>query len=237
MMRFDCSKKNKSLIAVYAIAVAVYILAFAIVPFPKNSGAAWIVFVFSVFSFGASFAMTQKAFCNDVPTVSKVYGYPIFRIGILYMAVQVCFSFIVLTIGFFVKVPYWAALLPSVVFLGLAAIGFIATDNARDIIEDIDKNAKAETKTIEMFHADIAGVIDLCENADIKKELETLSNLFRYSDPVSSESTKNLEIAISQGIFELRDIITSGDNDKITAKIKEIKRLLNERNRICKINK
>lgn len=50
-------------------------------------------------------------------------------------------------------------------------------------------------------------------------------------------ATKNLEITISEGIFELRDMITSGNSDKITVKIKEVKNLLNERNRICKASK
>ena len=230
-------KKNKSIIAVYAIAAVIYILAFAVVPFPKNSAAAWISFLFTVLAFGASFYITQKAFYGDAPIVSKVYGYPIFRIGIIYLAVQVVFSLIILTIGFFAKVSYWIALLPSVVFLGLAAIGFIAADNARDMVEEIDEESKIAVKAVEMFNADIAGIIDLCENAEVKKELETLAENLRFSDPVSGKATKNIEITISEDISELRDMITSGNSDKITVKIKEIKNLLNERNRICKTNK
>ena len=230
-------KKNKSVMAVYVIAAAVYVIAFAIIPFPKNSGSAWISFLFTVLAFAASFYMTQKAFCGDAPIISKVYGYPIFRIGIIYLAVQVVFSLIILISGFFVRVPYWVALLPSIVMLAFAAIGFIATDNVRDMVEKIDEESKKETKAVETFNVDIASVIDLCENTEVKGELEALAENLRFSDPVSSEATKNLEVTISEGIFELRDMITSGNNDKITVKIKEIKNLLNERNRICKLSK
>lgn len=236
-MKLGTSKKDKSLIAVYAVALVIYILTFAIVPFPKNSGAAWIAFVFTVLAFAVSYFMTKEAFFDDTPIVSKVYGYPIFRIGIIYLAVQVIFSIIILSVGFFTKVPYWTVLLPSVVFLGLAAVGFIATDNARDIIQKSDSDIKEAVKSAELFKADMAGITDLCENPDIKKKLEILEDAFRYSDPVSSEATKNLEISISGGIAELRDMIASSNNDIITAKIKDINNLLNERNRICKMNK
>ena len=226
-MKIDGNKKSVSLIAVYAIAAVVYILAFAIIPFPKNSAAAWISFLFTVLAFGASLCITQKA----------LYGYPIFRIGIIYLAVQIVFSLIIFIVGFSVKVPYWIALLPSVVFLGLTAIGFIATDNARDIIEKSDNDIKEKVKTSELFKTDMAGIADLCENDAIKKDIEQLEEMFRFSDPVSSDATKNIEITISEDIFELRDMITNGNSDKITVKIKEIKNLLNERNRICKTNK
>lgn len=76
-----------------------------------------------------------------------------------------------------------------------------------------------------------------CRNAETRKELEIFAESLRFSDPVSCEAAKNLEITISEGIFELRGMITSGNSDKITVKIKEIKNLLNERNRICKAGK
>ncbi len=227
-------KKNKSVIAVYAIAAAVYILAFVIVPFPKNSAAAWISFLFAVLAFGASFVITRKAFYGDTAIISKVYGYPIFRIGIIYLTVQVAFSLIIFIVGFFVKVPYWIALLPSVVFLGLAAIGFIAADNARDIIENFDEKSKTVTKAVEMFNTDIAGAIDLCENPEIKKELEALAESFRFSDPVSADATKEIENRIDELLVKLKSAINSDESKVI---IKQLTNAMNERNRICKANK
>lgn len=235
-MRIDKSKKSLSLIAVYAIAAVIYILAFAIVPFPKNSGAAWISFVFSVLAFFASFVMTQRAFFNDAPIVSKVYGYPIFRIGIIYLAAQVVFSLIILTVGFFVKVPYWISLLLSVFMLGLAAVGFIATDNAKDIVEKIDDETNVETKTVEVFNANIADIIDSCKNADIKKELDFLAEKFRFSDPVSSENTKEIENQIQMLLAKLNTVINQNYDESKTI-IKQLTNALNKRNRICKMNK
>lgn len=231
-MRTD--KKNKSIILVYTIAAVIYILTFAIVPFPKNSAAAWISFLFTVLAFGASFGITQKAFYCDAPIISKVYGYPIFRIGIIYLTVQVVFSLIILIAGFFVKVPYWVALLPSFVFLGLAAIGFIATDNVRDMVEKIDEDTKTATKTVELFNMDIASIIDLYENTEVKKDLEALAENLRFSDPVSSDATKDIENRIDELLAKLKNI-TNPDESKVI--IKQLTNAVNERNRICKANK
>lgn len=236
-MNTELNKKNKSFIAAWAIAAVIFILAFAIIPFPKNSASVWIAFVFTLVSLAASLFTTFKAFGKDGAIVSKLYGYPIFKVGVLYAVFQIALSIVVFAISVFVKVPYWITLLLSAAFLGLAAIGFIAADNAKDIVEKADEDLKASTKTVEMFRIDMDGVLDLCPDSGIKTELKGLAENLRYSDPVSSDATKELEITISDGIFELREMVANGNDEKTGAKIKEIQNLLNERNRICKINK
>lgn len=236
-MNVEMNKKNRSMIAVWAIAAVVYVLAFAIVPFPKNSVSVWIAFLFTLVSVAASLFTALKAFGDNGEVVSKFYGYPIFKIGTVYVVVQMLFSVIVFTVSALVKVPYWIALLPSVVFSGIAAIGFIAADNAKDIVEKADEDLKTVTKAVEMFRGDMASVVDLAKDDKIKAELEKLAEEFRYSDPVSSEATKTLETKISDEIAELRDMVQTKDSEKAKTKITEIRRLLNERNRVCKLNK
>lgn len=236
-MNTELNKKNKSFIAAWAIAAVIFILAFAIIPFPKNSASVWIAFVFTLVSLAASLFTTFKAFGKDGAIASKLYGYPIFKVGVLYAVFQIALSIVVFAISVFVKVSYWITLLLSAAFLGLAAIGFIAADNAKDIVEKADEDLKASTKTVEMFRIDMDGVLDLCPDSGIKTELKGLAENLRYSDPVSSDATKELEITISDGIFELREMVANGNDEKTGAKIKEIQNLLNERNSICKINK
>lgn len=236
-MNTEFNKKNKSFIAVWAIAAVIFILAFAIIPFPKNNVSVWIAFVFTLVSLAAGLFTTLRAFGEDGAVVSKLYGYPIFKVGALYAVCQIVLSVIIFAVSVFVKVPYWITLLLSAAFLGLAAIGFIAADNAKDIVEKADEDLKASAKTVEMFRVDMDGVLDLCPDGGIKTELNKLAENLRYSDPVSSGATKELEITISDGIFELREMAANGDDEKISAKIREIQNLLNERNRICKMNK
>lgn len=236
-MSTEFNKKNKSFVAIWAIAAVIFILAFVIIPFPKNSASVWIAFVFALISLAASLFTALRAFGEDGAVVSKLYGYPIFKVGALYVSFQLALSVVVFAVSVFVNIPYWVTLLLSAAFLGLAAIGFIAADNAKDIVEKADEDFKAATKTVEMFRVDMDEVLDLCPEIGIRTELEKLAENLRYSDPVSSDGTKELEITISDGIFELREMVSKGDKEKIGTKIREIQNLLNERNRICKLNK
>ena len=235
-MNIKLDKKAKSTIAVYAIILTVYILAFLIVPFNKCA-ASWISFIFTIIAIASSLFICAIAFMAKETLVSKIYGFPIFRVGAIYAVVQLVVGVIICAIGAFVVVPYWVALLLSILFLGAAAIGVIITDNTRDLIEESDDSVKVETKNVTYFQINIAGIVDVCENQDIKTELETLNELFKFSDPVTNEETKESEEALKTMLAELKALVVDGSTDDIKVLIKKITNALNERNRICKVTK
>ena len=140
-------KKSKSAIAVYAIALFVYIIAFIIIPFNKTASS-WITFIFTIIAIASSLFVCKIAFSSEEKLVSKIYGFPIFRVGILYALAQLIIGIIICVINAFVTVPYWIALLISVILLGAAAIGIIITDNTRDMVEELDENVKSDTQNI-----------------------------------------------------------------------------------------
>lgn len=233
-MKFD--KKAKSTIAVYAIILFVYVLAFLILPFNKIA-ASWISFIFTVIAIVSSLLVCGCAFKAKETLVSKIYGFPIFRVGVVYAIVQLIVGVIICAIGAFMLVPYWVALLLSVLFLGAAAIGVIVTDNTRDLIEEIDNGVKVETENVTFFQINIAGIVDGCDNDEVKSELVKLNELFQFSDPVTNDSTKEIEAAIMAMLSELKTIVVDGSTDDIKKQIKKLTNSLNERNRICKASK
>ena len=103
------NKKTRSFILVYGIVFLVCLLAFLIIPFQKNA-ASWIVFAFSLISIAAGCGISLFAFRGEQALVSKVYGFPVFRIGLIYMILQLVFSLIICIVAAFVDVPYWIAL-------------------------------------------------------------------------------------------------------------------------------
>ncbi len=236
-MNIEFNKKNNSMIAVWAIVAFIYILAFAFVPFPKNGASVWIEFIFTLISIGAGLFTTLKAFGEDGAVVSRFYGYPIFRVGAFYAVAQIVLGIIVFAISAFVKVPYWISFLVSIIFLGVAAIGFIAVDNAKDIVENSDADLKTVTKTVEMFSVDIAGAVDMCTDAELKKAVEKLAEDLRYSDPVSSEATYEIETEIKTMIENLKSFTASGDTKAAQDIILKLTNSIKERNRICKLSK
>lgn len=127
-MNVKLDRKAKSTIAVYAIILLVYVLAFLIVPFNKCA-ASWISFAFTIIALASSLLVFGIAFKANETLVSKIYGFPIFRIGTIYAIVQLLIGIIICAIGAFLFVPYWIALILSMILLGATAIGVIITDN------------------------------------------------------------------------------------------------------------
>ena len=236
MMKMQLNKKSKSVIAVYAIVLFVYVLAFLIIPFNKTA-ASWISLVFTIIAIAGSLFVFGYAFNAKQTLVSKIYGYPIFRVGAVYAIAQLCIGVVICAISAVIAVPYWVALLVSVILLGAAAIGVIITDNTRDFVEEVDESVKVDTKNVTNFQINIAGIVDVCENKEVKADLEKLNELFRFSDPVTNEDTKESEEAIKTMLAELKTLVVDGSTNDIKALIKKITNALNERNRICKASK
>ena len=235
-MNMKLGKKSKSVIAIYAILLVVYIVAFLIIPFNKTA-ASWISFVFTIIAIAGSLFVCGYAFNAKQTLVSKIYGYPIFRVGAVYAIAQLVIGVVVCAISAVIAVPYWVALLVSVILLGAAAIGVIITDNTRDLVEEVDESVNVDTKNVTRFQIDIAGIVDICENTEVKADLEKLNELFRFSDPVTNDETREVEESIKTMLAELKTIVADGSTDDINALIKRITNTLNERNRICKASK
>lgn len=235
-MNMQLGKKSKSVIAIYAIILAVYIIAFLIIPFNKIA-ASWISFAFTIIAIASSLLVFNFAFNAKETLVSKIYGYPIFRVGAVYALAQLALGIVICAIATFVAVPYWITLLLSVILLGAAAIGVIITDNTRDLVEEADERVKVDTKNVTRFQIDIAGIVDVCENAEVKSDLEKLNELFKFSDPVTNDETREVEESIKTMLSELKSIVVDGSTDDIKALVKKISNALNERNRICKASK
>ena len=235
-MNMQLNKKSKSVIAVYAIVLFVYVLAFLIIPFNKTA-ASWISFVFTIIAIAGSLFVCGYAFNAKQTLVSKIYGYPIFRVGAVYAIAQLVVDVVICAISAVIAVPYWVALLVSVILLGAAAIGVIITDNTRDLVEEVDESVNVDTKNVTRFQIDIAGIVDICENTEVKADLEKLNELFRFSDPVTNDETREVEESIKTMLAELKTIVADSSTDDINALIKRITNTLKELNRSWKGSK
>lgn len=224
-------KKTKSFLTVGAILLVLYCVLYLLIPFPKTA-AYWIEFAFSLIAVIAGFAICQYAVKND-GIKSKFYGFPLLRIGMLYITVQLILSFVVAVIGFFADIPVWIPIVLSVIILGVSAIGAIGIDTARDIIEEQERHDEAVTKTMRTFRLDTRYIVDLCNDPELKKSLEKLAEKFKYSDPVSNEALVDVEEKLKQEVKALEEAVNT-DKELAKKKIDNITVLLADRNRRCK---
>ena len=235
-MREKLNSKAKSVIMVYAIFFVVYVLAFLVIPF-KKIAASWISFAFTIIAIVAGLFIFNVAFNTKKTIVSKIYGYPIFRVGVIYTVAQLILGILICATAAFVTVPYWVALILSVILFGATAIGVIITDNTRDMVEQVDDETKSETKNITFFQINISGIVDCCKDVALKAELQKLNDAFRFSDPVSNKFTSDIEEKINSMLSKLKISVEDNNAVEVTDYIKKITNALAERNRICKATK
>lgn len=228
-------KKMTSVIAVYAIVLIMYSVVFLVVPFEKTA-TTWTTYAFSVLSLIAGPVIVWLAFRKGTTLQSKVYGFPILRLGILYTVAQLIFSIIIYLLSSLVQIPVWVVVVLSILGMGCVAIGLITADNTRDVIEQQEAVAQMQIKTSGQFRIDIDEIVDLCEDATVRKQLEKLSEEIRYSDPVSAPELEELEAKILDELEQLRKIVAE-DAETAIVKIKKIAGLVADRNRRCKLLK
>ena len=228
-------KRMTSVLAVYVIVLVVYSVAFFVVPFEKT-GVVWTTYIFSVLALIAGPYIVCFAFWNGETIKSKIYGFPILQLGILYTIMQIVFSIIVCIINSFLEVPVWIVVVASVLWMGCAGIGLIAADNTRDIIEKQENETAVQTKTAKYFRISIDEIVDLCEDEKVKVQLTKLAEEIRFSDPVSASELEEIEAKIMDELAHLHEVI-NGDAEEAIDVIKKIAGLVADRNRRCKLLK
>ncbi len=228
----DLFKERKTSLAVYGILFVVYNVLYFAIPFPKTS-AAWIAYFFTLCSFAVSYWIFVVAFRGIEELESKVYGFPIFRVGVSYLAIQLIFGFVVDLLGYQLRIAAWVVVVVSVLLLAYALIGMIAADTARNVIEQQQDDVQVQTGKIKYFRLDIAGLADRAGEGEVKKQLEKLAEEIRFSDPVSSDTLKEIEGRLELEAEKLGNML-GGNQEDCLVQIELLSNLLADRNRRCK---
>ena len=229
------NKKFLSIVAIFAILLVLFVVLVTAIPFTKIA-ASWIAFSFGALSIAASCAVVIYAFARGETVVSKFYGLSIFKVGMIYLSVQMLVSLVMFILGAFFLVPAWVSVILCILPLGFCAVGLILVDNAIDIVEDQDKKVEEQIKQIKTFNVNVGKIVAICQNSETLPHLERLAEAFKYSDPVSSEKTEPLEENIKAELDALEALVAGNSENAIT-KIKEIEALLSSRNTVCKLSK
>ncbi len=230
------NKKQISTIAVYAILLIVFNVIFFAVPFHKTA-ISWVSFAFTWIAFCLGYGITDYAFRGTDTLQSKVYGFPVFRVGYLYLGAQIIATFVLCAAGAFMDAKAWIAVVLSIVLLGAAMIGVIATDSTRDIVEKIGQENEKRTRVVRSFRVDAEDLVGLCKDPVAREKMKSLADAFQYSDPVSGDNLAGIEAQISNEVNVLRRLVLGNDMDALIEKIDEVQVLLAERNRKCKEGK
>lgn len=225
--------KKISIIIVTVLVVFFSVISF-VVPFNVN-GNFWISYIFGMIAILSQIYFLTSAFGKDDKTVSKIYGFPIARIGIFYLIVQFIAS--VVEMKFSRMMPIWSVLVINVLLLCFAVLGSIATEGVRDEIIKQDATLEDKTENIKKLRSISESIVGMCSNDELKRTLSDISEKIRYSDPVSSDSTKGTEELLFSLFDELKKAILDNKLDRSSEICSDIVFNLKKRNRLCKMGK
>jgi hypothetical protein len=224
--------KVRGCITLAVIAMVLSVIAF-VVPFSRNA-TFWIAYLFSVIAIAFQVYIFKISFTEIEDVKSKFYGFPIAQIGVIYLVAQLIISIVEMILA--ILIPSWVAVVINIIVTAAAVLGSIAADTVRDeIVKQDDKLKKNVTnmRSMQLLSASIAGQC----TSEIKCELEKLAEEFKYSDIVSSEATVELENELKQQLDELQSSVIEGDIESAKVLCAGIYAKLNERNRLCALNK
>ncbi len=228
------TKNKKRTLAVIAIVFIAFSMISFVVPFKRND-LFWLSYLFGVFAIAIQIYVMKIAFGSGESIKSKIYGFPVARIGFLYMMFQVVLSLIFMILANIA--PMWLAALLYILALAAGAIGFIGTDAMKEETIRQDAKIKNDIACMMKLRTITASLSQKCDDAGVKRELSNLADEFRYSDPVSSGALKNIEAELEMAVDELKKMLESGDHQNASDACNKVKELLAMRNRQCKLNK
>lgn len=226
--------KIRGYIALAIIDVVFTTIAFT-APFDMETPNFWLAYMFGTLAIVAQFLVFNMAFIDGGDAKSKFYGFPIARIGFVYIAVQLAVSFIEMALG--KHLPLWVLVIVNVLIFAIAALGLIAADAVREEVERQDVKIKTDVNNMRELQSMSASLVKQCEDEETKKVIQNIADEFRFSDPVSNDQTKEIEGELKTQLSEIQKAVIDGANEDVVKLCKQISVTLAERNRICKLEK
>ena len=220
-------------IAAIVVLIVYHLIAF-LVPFQKTE-VFWISYVFSLIAFVVVGISVYIAFVKNSSAKSRFYGFPIARIGLYYGFFQMLVGFVFMAWG--PIIPWWVAVLAFGIAMGLAILGLVGAGVVRDEIDEQDEKLQQKVSLMRSLQSKVNQMVSQCKEYAAAGAVRALADEIRYSDPVSNTALDEIEAQLVLVISELQDAIASEESSKIMWCCEKAKNVLNERNRLCKLNK
>lgn len=236
-MKLKLNKNTVRSIIIFVIVLVIYNLIIFSIPFEHNStfkGA----YVFGLIAILSQIAVLLLAASGANTLRKKVYSFPVARMGIIYLVVQLIVSAAFATAATFIEgFPGWIVYVVSAIILGVFAILVLLTDTTKDEIIRLEDEEERQTVQIKTFRINIDSIVRRVKDEELLRILNKLSDIAKYSDPVSCEELYAIESEITEKIAELDSAIKTDDITQAKILAEQTIDLFEDRNAQCKVYK
>lgn len=219
----------RALIVGIAVLIA-YNLAVFLIPCYKTA-TFWLSWGFTLVAFAVAGYAIYTSMLKKKDVKSRFYGFPIARIGVVYLVAQIAAGGVFMAIGHII--PWWLTTVLFAIGLAVTMIGLVSADAVVDQIQQQDDKLKKDVSVMRALQSQVGAIASQTEAAAVKQ----LAEDFRYSDPVSSEATAEAEAELKAALDTISQAVVDGDEAAVEQLCRKASALLTERNRLCKLNK
>ena len=221
--------KNKILtIILLFVILTIYNITVFFIPFSRTF-TFWISYAFTNIAILLTAGICFYTFGHE-GIRSRLSGLFLFQISWIYLIIQLILGLVCMSIP---VLPYWVALVLSMVCLGMCVIFLIAADFGKQEIDHEDIRIKNKINYIRSLQTKVENILIKAEDNAIKQMLKNLAETIRYSDPMSSDKLVDIEENISNKVVLLEESINAGNYDSLKLLFSELQQLISERNNIC----
>lgn len=225
-----------------AIAAFIVVFLFAnilvfLIPFPHGI-AFWTAYVFLMIALVIGFVITYVSAEKTFTQKNGIRYYPLMRFGVMYLIVQGIVSLIFFLLDSYITLPLiWIPPVVCLVIFAIFAVLLISTYSGLKVVESVDEQSKKETAFIYSLTAEAELLAKQVSDADLQKELTSLYEAIRYSDPVSTLEVAEVDSRIRGEMDVLKAAVTLNDAGNIHESVQKVSLLIAERNQKCKLVK
>ena len=225
-----------------AIATFIVVFLFAnilvfLIPFPHGI-AFWTAYVFLMIALVIGFVITYVSAEKTFTQKNGIRYYPLMRFGVMYLIVQGIVSLIFFLLDSYITLPLiWIPPVVCLVIFAIFAVLLISTYSGLKVVESVDEQSKKETAFIYSLTAEAELLAKQVSDEDLQKELTSLYEAIRYSDPVSTLEVADVNSRIRDEMDVLKAAVTLNDTGKIHESVQNLSLLIAERNQKCKLVK
>ena len=231
------TKQGIKNIAIFVIVLILYNIISFVIPF-RHTSIFWGAYAFGLVAVLLQIGIVFLAAYGARTLRKKLYAFPVIKMGLLYLAVQliVSLAFSIAT-TFADNIPTWIVYIVSTVVLGVFLVLILLTDTAKDEVIKIEEEHERKTEQVKIFRINIDSILRRAEDAQLLKILRKLSDIAKYSDPASCDALVAIESEITQKIGELDTLVRKKSIEEAKELAEQIIDLFEDRNAQCKFYK
>lgn len=197
------------------------------------SGSFWIGYLFIGIAFTEQLYCSYIAFKND--NLQKTfYHVSLVLVSYISLVSMLLAGSLCIAIPFF---PFWLSVVICVLVASISTSIILVTCSVINVVSGLDTKINTKTFAIKTLTADTEHLLSVASSFELKKECKKIYEALRYSDPMSNVALYEINEQIRRQFISFENAIYSSDLELTILNADELLRLINKRNKKCKLLK